>query len=224
MSELERLLVEASESIGWPPTPRLAPPAGVRRRGRRRSLLLAIAAAAAVALGVALAVPGARSAILRALDLEGETVERVAVLPPAQERPLGVGLGPGVTAATAARALGHPALLPTLDGAPVLHLQGGVVSLLLDGPVLVSEFDDAGEPALIKKVIGGATHVRGVQVGKATGFWISGSAHLYIAPDVPSRLAGNVLVWNWDGLLLRIEGRGLTESDALHLAAELDGT
>ena len=90
--------------------------------------------------------------------------------------------------------------------------------------MLVAEFEDGDGSELVKKVISGATTVRAVQVGKTTGFWISGPAHLYIGPDVPPRLAGNALVWNSGGLLLRIEGRGLTEMHALRLAAELDGT
>ncbi len=223
MSELERLLTEAAREFEWPPTPRLGLPAG-ERRSRRRQLVLALLAASLVAVGVGLAVPGARSAILRALHLEGETIVRVAVLPPAQERPLGSGLGPRVTTAAAARALGHPVALPPLAGTPVFHLQYGVVSLLLEGPVLVAEFEGGGGSEIVKKVISGATTVRAVQVGKTTGFWISGPAHLYLGPDVPPRLAGNALVWNSGGLLLRIEGRGLTEAHALRLAAELDGT
>jgi hypothetical protein len=223
MAELERLLIEAARELEWPPTPRLSVPAG-ERRSRRRQPVLVLLAAALLALGVGLAVPGARSAILRALHLEGETIERVAVLPPAQERPLGSGLGPRVTTAAAAQALGRPVALPALAGTPVLHLQDRVVSLLLEGPVLVAEFEDGDGSELVKKVIGGATTVRAVQVGKTTGFWISGPAHLYIGPDVPPRLAGNALVWNSGGLLLRIEGRGLAEMRALRLAAELDGT
>ena len=55
--------------------------------------LVLVLAAVLVAFAVALAVPGARSAILRALHLEGVSIERVRVLPPAQERPLAAGLG-----------------------------------------------------------------------------------------------------------------------------------
>jgi hypothetical protein len=222
MAELERLLAEAGRELEWPPTPRLELPAGARR-ARRRPLVLVALAAVVVAVGIGLAVPGARSAILRALHLEGETIERVAVLPPAQERPLGSTLGPQVTPAAAAQALGRPVALPALGGVPVLHLREGVVSLLLDGPVLISEFGIEG-PDLVKKVIGGATTIRAVRIGQTTGFWISGTAHLFIGPDVPPRLSGSALVWNSRGLLLRIEGRGLTEDDALRLATELDGT
>jgi hypothetical protein len=223
MAELDRLLVDAARELEWPPTPRLELPAG-ERRPRRHLLVLVAVAAALVVVGIGLAVPGARSAILRALHLEGETIERVAVLSTAEERPLGSGLGPRVTAAAVAHVLGRPAVLPPLAGAPVFHLQGGVVSFLVGGPVLISEFNAGGSPDLIKKVVSGATTVRAVQVGKTTGFWISGPAHLYLGPDVPPRLAGNALVWNSGGLLLRIEGRGLTEKDALRLAAEIKGT
>ena len=83
MAELERLLAVAAREVAWPETPALALPAGARR-SHRRALVLALAAAVLAALAVAMAVPGARSAILRALHLEGVSIVRVGVLPPAQ--------------------------------------------------------------------------------------------------------------------------------------------
>src|SRR6185437_6632833 len=97
MVDLELHLLALAADLEWPPTPRLELPVEGPRRVRRP--LVVLAAALVVAVGVAFAVPRARSAILRAFHLEGATVERVAVLPPAQERKLGAGLGARVTPA-----------------------------------------------------------------------------------------------------------------------------
>jgi hypothetical protein len=224
MSELERSLQALAARVEWPPTPGLALPAGAARRRRRAPLVLALAAL--VALGVAFAVPGARSAILRALHLEGVTIERVAVLPPAQERPLGAALGRAVDEQQAAKALGRPVPLPPLTGPPRLHLEHGVVSVLLSDPepLLLSELQTGGGASILQKTVGYSTGVQRVRVGGAPGVWISGAEHVYVVPTVPPRLAGNVLLWAAGGILYRLEGRGLSERAALALAATLRGT
>jgi hypothetical protein len=53
------------------------------------------------------------------------------------------------------------------------------------------------------------------------GLWLTGSAHVFIFPGAPPRLAGNVLLLQRAGLTLRIEGKRLAKADALRLAAEL---
>src|SRR5215475_1781694 len=129
MAELERLLAAAAAEVDWPRVSEPALPAGARR-SRHKGLVLALAALL-VALGVAMAVPGARSAILHALHLEGVSIVRVDVLPPAQERPLGVGLGEPVSAEQARQALSAPFALPPLRSQPQLYLDQGAVSALL---------------------------------------------------------------------------------------------
>src|SRR4051812_6154578 len=91
MADLEQRLAALAPELEWPATPRLALPEQRPRRSRRPLLVAALALLVAVA--VAFAVPGARSAILRAFHLESVTIERVGVLPAAEERPLGSGLG-----------------------------------------------------------------------------------------------------------------------------------
>lgn len=225
MSELEQLLASAALEIEWPETPDFALPQA--RLGSRRRLALVLAAAVLVAIAVAFAVPGARSAILHAFGLEGVTIERVSVLPPSQVRPLAAGLGPRIDRAAAEQALGRPFVLPAGSGRPVLFLQYGVVSTVLRGhePLLLSEFRVGGDgDAILKKVVGLSTGVEGQRVGGAPGMWIHGAPHLYIAPDASPRLAGNVLLWESDGILYRLEGRGLTKAEALRAAAQIDGT
>ena len=162
--------------------------------------------------------PAARSAILRIFHLGGVTVERVDVLPPAQERPLGAALGPVVGAAAARTALGAPVRLPKLEGATPLHLRDRVVSVLLatPQPVLLSEFRDGA--FLLKKIAGGTTRIVYVRLGNGPGLWIAGARHVFALPDAPPRLAGNVLVWQLGPITYRLEGRALTKQTALELA------
>ena len=151
----------------------------------------------------------------------------VAVLPPAEERPLGAALGTPVTPAQAEQALAAPVALPPLAVQPQLYLQQDVVSTLLDagGPVLLSEFRvGVGGDVILKKIVGPSTGVTPVQVGRSQGLWISGEEHVYLAPTAPPRLAGNVLLWERDGILYRLEGRDLSEETALRLASRMDGT
>ena len=202
MSELESSLAGLAPQIDWPATPSLAVPSGARRR-RRGPLVLLLASIAA--LGIAFAVPGARSAILRALDLGGVSIERVGVLPPASEAPLATHLGASVSTGAAQAALRGPFRLPALRGRPQLYLLGGVVSALLTvpEPALLSEFRTGDAPYVLKKLVGASTKVVSVTVGSAPGFWIAGSEHVYIAPEAPPRLAGNVLLWQWHGITYR---------------------
>jgi hypothetical protein len=223
MAELEELLASAGGGVDWPETPRFAHPAA--QRGSRTRLADLLAATVVLAVGVAFAVPGARSAILHALGLEGVTIERVAVLPLAQVRPLAADLGRRVDEAAARRALGRPFVLPPGSGRPALFLDGGVVSTILQGrePLLLAELDTGGGE-ILKKVVGDSTGVAGLTVANAPGFWISGAPHLFIAPDASARLAGNVLLWESDGILYRLEGHGLTKPEALRVAAQIEGT
>ena len=211
MAELERLLTAAAREVDWPETPVIALPAGAPR-GRRRRLVLAVAGAALAAFAVAMAVPGARSALLRALHLEGVSIVRVGVLPPAEERPLAAALGTPITPAQAEQALSAPVALPPLAVPPQLYLQENVVSALLDagGPVLLSELRvGVGGDVILKKIAGPSTGVTPARIGRSRGLWISGEEHVYLAPTAPPRLAGNVLLWERDGVLYRLEGRPL---------------
>jgi hypothetical protein len=225
MAELEQQLRSLAAELEWPSTPPLALRLEPRRRAQWRPRALWVAlAAAAIAVAVALSVPAARSAILRVFHLDGVAVERVRVLPPAPERPLGAALGPPVDAEAAQAALGVPVRLPKLEGTPRLHLRDGVVSVLLatPEPVLLSEF--RSNAFLLKKVAGGATNVSFRQVGGAPALWIAGARHVLVLPAAPPRLAGNVLIWQRGSIVYRLEGRKLSESAALKLATEIEGT
>ena len=223
MTELEHALRELGRALELPPAPdvagRVAARIGPRRRLPVRRIALALAAIA-VAVGIAFAVPPARSAILRFLGFGAVRIERVETLPAARERPLGADLGPAVPPAQARAALQGRLLLPAGGEHATLHLApGGVVSLLLRADrrvVLLSELPGMDE-GVLKKTAGSATRIEPAQVNGRFALWLTGSPHLYVFPGAPPRLAGNVLLWQSHGLTLRLEGH-LTKAQAVDLA------
>jgi len=96
---------------------------------------------------------------------------------------------------------------------------------------LITQFPDAEvEAAALKKVTGSqsGTTFEPVVVGDEQGFWVSGKPHViaYLEPDgdvrnETVRLAGNVLLWESDGVTYRIESR-LSKTEALRIAESLD--
>src|SRR3954470_1680651 len=100
MPELDRTLRRLAGELEWPETPDVASRLALAPRRRRRPLVVAVALAL-LALVVALAVPDARSSILRFFHLGDVTVERVSTLPAAQERPLADDLGAAIEPAAA---------------------------------------------------------------------------------------------------------------------------
>jgi hypothetical protein len=223
MSELERELLDLGTALELPSEPdlgrsvlaRLAVPP--RRRIGWRTLMVVLAAVA-VALGAAFTVPQARSAILRFLGLEHVTIVRVEQLPPATRGPAAV--GERMPLAAAERQLGIHALLPDLDGPDAVYVgPGGEVLILVYGrPVRVrlSEFQ-ASYP--LQKLVGAYGQVQAVRVDGHRGIWIP-DQHVAIEPFGQPRLTGGALLWQRDGLTLRLEGR-LTKEQALRLARSI---
>ena len=210
MTDFEKRL--QALDVDWPSTPELRVALAPRRRPR-----MVVAFALVAALAAAFAVPQSRSAILRFFHLGGVTVERVSTLPPAQERPLAVGLGEAVTGDEAERTLGVP-FVPAHHG--TLYARDGFVSTVLHGPVLLSEF---GSAYMMKKFASGTVEYVEVAPGVA-GLWLADQAHVVFFDDASPRLAGNVLVWTKGGITFRLESRGLEQERALRLAREILGT
>lgn len=223
MTELERSLAGLAPDVEWPATPQLA----LRYEGRprrRRGLILAVALALVV-LGVALAVPQARSAILRFFHLGGVTVERVSTLPTAGEQSLAASLGDPVTADRAERDLGFRMLLPPGHRRLQVYERDGFAAVLLPAPelLLLTESSSAGEgPALLKKVAGQGTGIEWIELGDgSSGLWVRGDQHVVFFPHAPPRFAGNVLVWQRGDVTLRLEGKNLSKRTALQLARQI---
>lgn len=233
MTELELALTELGRELDIPPTSDLVPRVRERiaRRSRRRRGFALAFALAVVAVGIAFAVPDARSAILRFFHLGAATVERVDTLPPAQNRPLVSGLGPARTRAAAEKVAGLRMVLPTFEhGSPSRYYArpGVVATSFRRGSSTVLLVELSGEQlGLTKKYASGQTSVEPVEVsGVHFGMWLSGGEHVvrWANPEgsgqATTRLAGNVLLWEAHGVTYRLEG-DLSRADALELAGQI---
>ena len=239
MAELERELLALGRELEYPPTPELAP--AVRRRlaearaprawwEKRRALVLALAVLA-VALAGVLAVPQARTAVLEWLGLRGVTVKRVETLPPARATDLD--LGELVSLERARRFVPYRIRLPETDGGEPdrvylnVRVAGGQVGVVLrnDGKrVLFAQFRGTH---VAEKLVAPETTVEPVRVDGARGVWISGRPHAFLYREPGGevvadefRLAGNVLLWERDGITYRLES-ALDHDQAVPIAASL---
>ena len=178
------------------------------------------------------AVPDARNAVLEWLGLRSVEVRRVPAPPRVPARPgdRALDLGAPTTLAAARDRLrfrilvpGQPAASPRVfvDDTP----PGGRVSFLYDRPrLLLIEFRGSSTQTFLEKAVGPGTTIERVRVGGAPGAWIAGRPHGVVFADArgvirqdATRLAGNVLLWERDGLVLRLEG-ARTREDALRVA------
>lgn len=201
MTELERAL--ARLELDWPETPEF----DLSRRPARRRWPVAVALAAVIALGVAFAVPSARSAILRFLHLRGVSIERVHTLPAAEERSLRASLGTPISHVAAQQLLGRPFALAGVR----VYRSGSAVSALVEPGLVLTEIRTGPDEMILKKYAGGATQVEAVRLGDGVdGIWIHGGRHVFMVPQLAPRYAGNTLLWQRGAITYRLEGRGLT--------------
>ena len=228
MTELERALVALGRELDVPPEPDLRSRVRERieRRPRyRRALVPALALL--VALGIALAVPEARSAILRFFHIGAVTIERVETLPPARERPLTAGLGPPLSLRMA-EARSGVALVLTRPRPQHFYAQPGLIATLLQyrgKSVLVAELQ-GDQMGIVKKLATPGTRIGAASIG-SFGLWIEGGPHLLIwkpglgeVRHIGTRLAGNVLIWTEGDRTFRLEG-GLNKGHMLELARQI---
>ena len=239
MSSLEQQLVALGRALDVPDAPdltsRVLASIEVRRPApRRRRLVLALAAVAVAALLAALAIPDARSALLRFLHIGGERIELVEELPEVSTPPdLGLMLGNSVTLAEARRRASFdpfeleekPDAVYVGDRGTVWYLYGRPEAARL----LVAQTPRVrvDEAFILKKLVGSGTKVERLRVRGVPAYFLSGEPHVVLLVDrfgVPieesARLAGNVLVWEEDGRTIRLEG-DLTRAEALELAESL---
>lgn len=244
MSDLERALVRLGRELDVPEAPDLVPAvlARLERPPRRtagyllprRRWALAAAIVALAALAATLAVPDARSALFRVLHIGGEQIEFVDELPTV-ETPGGLEafLGEEVTLADARQRGGFD--FRELGEAPdrvYLLAFRPTVTFLYGTPerprLLVSQTPGlVVDRFLLKKIAGGGTTLGEVRIDGVPGFFLTGDPHLVLLLDEygnvveeSTRLAGNVLFWEDDGVAFRLEG-DFTQDEAVELAESL---
>jgi hypothetical protein len=188
-------------------------------------------------LAATLAIPDARSALLRILHIGGERIEFVDDLPAVPPSPetldLDVVLGERVSLPEARSRAGFD--LRELDEAPDRVYLGdrGTVWFLYGTPervrLLVAQTPllTVDEPLILKKLAGPDTRLEQVVVDGSTGYFLAGEPHLVLLLDAngevveeSARLAKSVLVWESGGVAYRLEGDFDTK-EALRLASRL---
>jgi hypothetical protein len=220
--------------------PRRAPWSALLRAPRS----LAMAGAALLLLGGGLvALPGVRTAVAGWLGIPGVRIEAEPGRRPPGIARAELDIGRRVSLEEAAAAVPFEVLEPTLAGlgAPDSvfldeRFESGRVTLVYDAGarlpraaetgvgLLLTEFEATLDEDLVKKLTFEGTVVEPVAIGDDRGYWLGGEPHviLYGRPggDVLSdtvRLAGNTLVWQHDGLTLRLES-ALGKRQALRVA------
>jgi hypothetical protein len=213
MPDLERELRGLGESIAFPPTPDLV--ASVRRRlpertptlWPRRLVLVAAVLGAAVIAG--LAIPQARSAILRVFGIGAVRVEYVDKLP-AVEPQAALDLGPAISTEDAPFRVLESQLLGKPDS---VYASGDVVTQLYGSPdrvrLLVTQISGhALRSDVVKRVVGTTTNTDFVSIAGLAeqALWIEGAPHILSLPNAPERLAANTLIWIQGNRTMRLEG------------------
>lgn len=169
-----------------------------------------------------------------------------AAVPPSAS--LGLSLGTSIGLDEARSRAGYPVLVPTdvlLGPADEVYIHaltgsnqisflyrvrpGIPVSAEAGVAALVSEFAGSVDEQFFGKVLDRNTTVERVTVDGQPGFWIQGQPHLFFynvagvtgqVQQETLRLAGNTLIWQRGGLLLRIEAQ-VDKATALRIAASL---
>jgi hypothetical protein len=204
--------------------------------GRGRRVGLAVAALLLFGSGVLAGSLGAGTAVARWLGLPGVRISYLSGPP----TPLPPSVGGHLQ-------LGQRVLLPRLPelGTPEeLYLggppPGGQLALVYRARpglpaagetgvgLLLTEFPGALREAYVQKGLGADARLEMVLVDGNPGYWISGHLHFFWytnpatgqATQESLRLAGNTLLWEQDGLTLRLES-ALSMRDALRVAASV---
>src|SRR5919204_2609272 len=221
MTELERALVALGHELDVPAAPNLAPVVRARleRRTHTRRVLVLAFAVAVLAIGIAFAVPPARTAILRFFDIGSVRVERVNTLPRATHESLTAGLGEPLVREDAEMAAGFSAHLGRVTPSDRWWARKGLLATILPGRPRILLIELSGDQVgIVKKFMTG-----GIQPASVRGhfaLWIKGPhVFRYTRPNrlvEVARYAGNALVWELDGITYRLEGK-LSKADAIRL-------
>ncbi len=238
MTELERALFAVGRNLEVPAAPDLT--GAVRARlaeGRgpslfsRRALVVALAVLA-VAVGAALAVPQARSTIKDWLGIGNVTIRYVDELPPVEQATADLGLGEQMSLEEARERAGFRVRVPTVDGLddpPKVYYndQSRQVAFLYGSEekpkLLITQADASGAIEKIVNLNVTELELIVVEPGYA-GVWLYGEKHAIFYPSTareePFRLVGNALVYEIDGVTLRMEAE-ISKDEALRIARSM---
>jgi hypothetical protein len=237
--------VDMSAAVGRRIEQEPAPSRGPSLSPRALRIATVVAAVVILATGIVLATPAAREAVADWLGISGVRIEQqeAAPSPDTSPTPIAPDLGPRVSLGSAVDEAGFPVLVPGDLGTPgAVHLDTGVAGTMVhltyeprpglpagdttELGLLVTEFRAGVDQDMVKKVITSETTLEPVRLGDV-GYWIEGAPHtiFYLDElgnviDDETRLAGNVLLWEEDGVSYRFEGE-LGKGRALQIARSM---
>lgn len=238
MTELERALLAVGQNLEVPTAPDLTGAVRARlaegqrpRLVSRRALVVAVAVLA-VAVGAVLAVPQARSTVKDWLGIGNVTIRYVEKLPPVEQATADLGLGEQMSLEEARERAGFQVRVPTVDGLDdppkvFYNDQSSQVAFLYgseDKPkLLITQADARGA---IDKIVNLNVTERDLVVVEPgyAGVWLYGAKHAIFYPSTdheePFRLVGNALVYEIDGVTLRLEAE-ISKDEALRIARSM---
>jgi hypothetical protein len=238
MTELERALLAVGRNLEVPVAPDLTGAVRVRlAEGRRPSLfsrrvLVVVVAVLAVAVGAVLAVPQARSTIRDWLGIGNVTIRYVDELPPVEQATDDLGLGEQMSLEEARERAGFPVRVPTVDGLDdppkvYYNVESSQVAFLYGSEekpkLLITQADARGAIEKIVNLNVTERELVVVEPGYA-GVWLYGEKHAIFYPSTdheePFRLVGNALVYEIDGVTIRIEAE-ISKDEALRIARSM---
>ena len=238
MTELERALLAVGQNLEVPTAPDLTGAVRARlaegqrpRLVSRRALVVALAVLV-VAVGAVLAVPQARSTVKDWLGIGNVTIRYVEKLPPVEQATADLGLGEQMSLEEARERAGFQVRVPTVDGLDdppkvFYNDQSSQVAFLYgseDKPkLLITQADARGA---IDKIVNLNVTERDLVVVEPgyAGVWLYGAKHAIFYPSTdheePFRLVGNALVYEIDGVTLRLEAE-ISKDEALRIARSM---
>lgn len=226
---LERTLAELADQIVWPePSSQLATRVSARlepRRSRWRWRVAATLGAMAVLAGVLALSPSTRRAVADLLAMAGIEIRMTQQIPAAGA---GLDLGGVVTLDEAGGRAGFEVRVPSVPGPPDgVYLDGDRVHMVWGGTEVLPAAGDTGVGLLLtqyrpidgspaaSKAIGAGSRVSGTDIDGTAAIWIEGAPHTLTLLDEhgeprteTTRLAANVLLWEFDGVAFRLETTG----------------
>ena len=240
---IEAALVELAEGIEWPSPVDFASRLRLDRPVRRTWVpRVAWMAGGIVLILTLLLIPSARQAVANLLEVAGirfEFGESPALPPPTILAP-----GEQVDLESAQRAVDFPILIPSaLERPTVVHLLqwelGTQVFLAWEASERLPEVGESGtglllaefradlDEAFFGKILEGGTTVDQVVVDGVPAYWLAGAPHVFMFAAGPSdlvedetRLTGNVLIWESNGITYRLES-SLNLDESLEIAESL---
>lgn len=243
MTDLERRLSDLADHIEWPDRD-LSPSVRSRLAGTPASRPMRLRWVAAlggiVVVAALLVTPAGRTAVAEVLGVVGIEI-RWSDDVSAADSHRGLQLGDPVSLTEAVDSAPMTLLVPGGDPGPpdVVYRDGTRISTVWEPTTELPEVGDSDvgllhmqfparlDGALLSKRLGSSSAVETLIVRDRTAFWIDGGPHTVtyldefgVEREETTRLAGNVLIWEEDGVTHRIE-TALPRESAIVIAEDL---